>query len=91
MTALVLGDGRGVTAGYAGGLKVYERSGSPAREMAALSGDGWFTGLAYDEVDSLLYVTDFDDSVVHEVDPWTDTRQRAFRVGHGPVALALRR
>ena len=53
--------------------------------------DALSTALAYDETDSLLYVSDFDDSMVHVVDPWADVHVRSFRVGHGPVALALRR
>jgi DNA-binding beta-propeller fold protein YncE len=89
--ALAFGDTWGITAGYTGGLKVFDSAHDTAVEMAALLGETWFSALAYDEADSVLYVSDFDDSVVHAVDPWADVHLRSFRVGHGPVALAVRR
>ena len=91
VAVLMLSGDRGLTAGYAGGLKRYDPATRIAEEMASLAGDTWFTALVYDEADSLLYVSDFDDSMVHVVDPWADVHVRSFRVGHGPVALALRR
>ncbi len=91
VAVLMLAGDRGLTAGYEGGLKRYDPATRIAEEMASLAGDTWFTALAYDATDSLLYVSDFDDSMVHVVDPWADVHVRSFRVGHGPVALALRR
>jgi DNA-binding beta-propeller fold protein YncE len=91
VAVLMLAGDLGLTAGYEGGLKRYDPAARIAEEMVALAGDTWFTSLVYDAADSLLYVSDFDDSMVHVVDPWADVHVRSFRVGHGPVALAIRR
>jgi DNA-binding beta-propeller fold protein YncE len=88
---LVLEDGTGVTGGYYGGLRIYDRESRTVRTARALAHEEGLAALAFDSVEDLLYVADFDDSVVHVVDLAVDSVLTRYSVGHGPVHLAIRR
>jgi DNA-binding beta-propeller fold protein YncE len=90
---LVLESGQGVTAGFYGGLRYYDRSTGAAFESRALAGEQGLSALAQDSIAGrvLLYVTDFDDSLVHVVDIAADSLVTSYPTGHGPVDLVVRR
>jgi DNA-binding beta-propeller fold protein YncE len=88
---LVLEDGQGITVGYSGGLRHYGRAGGPAAEARALPGEVGLSALVHDPVENRLYLSDFDDSLVHVVDVASDSLVSSYVTGHGPVHLALRR
>ncbi len=86
----VLADGRGVAAGYYGGLRYYDRRKRSVQPSRALSVEG-LSDVACDRSTGLIYVTQFSDSAVQVVDPLADSLLATYGVGHGPVALAVRR
>ncbi len=88
---LPLAGGPGFTAGYEGGLRIYDPGSRRTAEANALRGAGFFSNLAYDPATDLLYVSDFDDDCVHVVAVNADTLVGSFPTGDGPVALAIRR
>lgn len=89
---VVLEDGRGITAGYFDGLRYYDRMARRVVDSRALSGEQGLMGIARGSIDgrSLLYVTDFDDSLVHVIDLAADSLVTSYPTGHGPIELAVR-
>jgi DNA-binding beta-propeller fold protein YncE len=88
---LVLDDGRGVIAGFFGGLRRYDRAARSVEATRALGTEAGLSALALDGATGRLYVADFDDDQVHLVDLAADSLLTSFTVGDGPVSLAVRR
>jgi DNA-binding beta-propeller fold protein YncE len=91
VAAVPLSRDRGCTAGFTGGLRIYDLASRTASEANAIRGAEFLTAMAFDPVSGLLYVSDFDDDRVYVVDAGADTLVTSFATGDGPIDLAVRR